>query len=37
MEAPKPEASGLGAMWWLVIAVLIAAVAFFVMRGKKTT
>lgn len=34
-EAPKPEASGLGAMWWLVIAIVIGAVVFLVMRGKK--
>jgi len=34
--APKPdEAAGLGPITWLVIALVIGAILFFVMRGKK--
>ena len=34
--APPPAApTGLGPMWWLLIAVIVAIVLFMVMRGKK--
>ena len=34
--APPPAApAGMGPMWWLLIAVIVAIVLFMVMRGKK--
>ena len=36
-DPPKPEEGGLGLAGWLVIAVVIVAILFFVMRGKKSS